>query len=223
MSNTGVNLSFDFSGIEKAMKSMHTWEIGPDASRTNPKGTSTTVVDPRSLLASKLNRVVDFAITSLRQKTPKSNKSSGQHVADSYNVRVGGAGTSKGAASFASYSIAAWDLPDDRQIVVNVLEYGSAPHVIRPKNARFLRFPIPPEQLATGGGGGGGSGRVTFVTHAGGKVYVNTTEVMHPGTRPYAMFRLTLEAVRPLAQKIATEVATEVAASFAAVDTRSKR
>ena len=207
-----IKFDFDEKAFRAAIETMTEWEIGPDPSRTNPTGTSKKVIDPRSLVASKLVRAVDFVIASLRELTPISD-GPGPHARDSYNVRMGADTSSKGSFDYASYTVAAFDLPPERGDIIEILEYGTVPHVIRPKNAKFLRFPINPEDLAENVPGDG-SGRVTFRTEEGGKTYINTTEVMHPGTRPHAMFRITAERVKPVAQSIANEVVREVAESF---------
>ncbi len=61
--------------------------------------------------------------------------------------------------------------------VLEILEYGSKPHVIRPVKRKFLRF------------------------DTGGKT-VFTKEVHHPGTRPYGMVRVTRARTRLWLQKM---------------------
>jgi hypothetical protein len=53
------------------------------------------------------------------------------------------------------------------------VEHGTRPHIIRPRNGGFLRFPA-----------NGGSARLTGSVRRGGSA-VFAREVHHPGTRPH--------------------------------------
>jgi hypothetical protein len=70
------------------------------------------------------------------------------------------------------------------------LEYGTAPHVIRPRRGRFLRFPANVSGPTLSGGpviSTTLSGRVTAraAKKYGSYAYAFAREVNHPGTKPY--------------------------------------
>jgi hypothetical protein len=60
------------------------------------------------------------------------------------------------------------------------LEFGTRPHVIRPRKGRVLRFPAAGTKTTLAG-----RARTGEVRRLGSGAYVFTRQVHHPGTKPY--------------------------------------
>ncbi len=222
------------SNMAKAAESLAPLIVGPSPSRTNPTGTSKGVVNPRDALARRLDSVAGFALQSVRSLTPMDTG----ETRDSFTVRRLPDASIRGAFEFGRFQVVS-NLPDDQQVRVNTLEYGSRPHIIRPKlgvtdakiviGAKFMRIPLDAADVGAfatmqrghlPGTKGRGSGGFAFIKQEPGGTFLYTTQVSHPGTKPYAMFRKTLDAIGPVASRIATDVIAEVGASFATAETK---
>lgn len=202
----------DASAAERAAKRLSGLVIGPRPSRTNPGGGKAGVLDPRSALANAIPNVVTFCIGRLREYTPRDTGK----TRDSYNARRAfGSGASKGSFDFVRFEVAS-DLPDSEQVVVSTLEYGSVPHVIRARNAKFMRIPldaadVPAEDAPRGASRGGG---YAFIKREAGGAVLYAKSVQHPGTQPHGMFRRTLEDVVPVAERVARDVVAAVSGTW---------
>ena len=218
MGAPSIAATLDASQFEAAAKALSGLTIGPKPSRTNPTGDRRTVLDPRSVVATRIEEVVSFVLDSIRSLTPEGTG----EIRRSYNVRRGfGEVQSTGTFNLV-YEIAS-DLPDSRQVAVNALEFGSVPHEIRPTHAEFLRFEVSAEDYAAEVPGRENGKEVrTFVDFDGTRAVIYTELVEHPGTQPHAMFRVTAERALPIAQRIAREIARAVGASFVAVDPKGR-
>ena len=102
------------------------------------------------------NRTVAEAKKRVRVKTRTTSRTIRleRHDKDSALVTVGGAGP--------------------------FLEFGTKPHIIRPRKARALRFPAAGVSKTLGG-----RVRTSEVRRLGRGAYVFAREVRHPGTKPY--------------------------------------
>lgn len=205
-------LTVDGSAAARAAERLSNLVIGPAPSRTNPGGGRTKVLDPRAALAAALPRVVDFCIGRIRAYTP----STSGKVRASYNVRRGfGSGASKGSFDFAGFEIAS-DLAAAEQVVVNTLENGSRPHVVRARAGKFMRIPldpadVPAEDAPRGPSRGGG---YAFIKREAGGAFLFATSIQHPGTQPHAMFRRTLADSARFAEGVARDVVASVTATW---------
>lgn len=211
-----ISVTIEADALRAAALSLSRLTIGPGPSRTNPSGDRGKVLDPRSVVARELPGLANFAINNIRELTPIRSK----QTRNSYNVRMTNGGdvrwASKASFSFLAYRVAS-DLPDSEQVVVNVLEFGSRPHVIRPRRVQWLRFEISGEDFAPEVPRAE-SGNASFVRREEGKLYLYTKKVNHPGTQPHAMFRKTLDAIVPLSDLAAQRIVLEVTRSFSALD-----
>ena len=198
----------DASAATKAAARLSNLVIGPRPSRTNPTGGRTSVLDPRAAITAAMPGVATFCLEKIREYTPVDTSKTRQ----SYNVRRGfGGGSSKGSFDFVSFEVVS-DLPDAEQVVVATLEFGSVPHVIRARNAKFMRIPldaadVPAEDAPRPASRGGG---YAFIKREAGGAILLAKSVQHPGTSPHGMFRKTLEDVRPVAERVAREVVAAV-------------
>jgi hypothetical protein len=192
------------------------------------------LINPRDVVSRRIPEAVDFAQTRIVQLTP--NKRIAGTITTKVEVANGGtaedqaAGLVRAARSagqtrldasgdFARYRIDS-DLPEEEQIIVSVMEFGSKPHVIRAKRGsqtrnaqgrfqrapeRWMRIPVSPKNVLPG---------ARVVREKDGTQVVYVKQVNHPGTPPRAMFRRTLIEIIPMADVMAREIVQEVVADW---------
>lgn len=121
-------------------------------------------------LRSRIEALGDMAAERANDLTPRSD-GPGPHIADGWEAREIDSPGALIAVEVSNYDERAnepIELEDGRTTtLLHILEYGSQAHEIRPKDAKALRFEV--------------DGETVF-----------TKLVHHPGTKPYAMFGITV-------------------------------
>ena len=147
----------------------------------------------------QLERAMDKAKSVVESRTPRSTgtgSQKGKHLADGWTLlKVGGGKWGSGNAIFSLFNRFTHNadgkprgaalLPGKEYTLLEVLEYGSPPHVITPRNKTILRWEV--------------DGSVVWAKR-----------VMHPGTRPYAMIRVARERLKRDIQKINKRIAKQI-------------
>jgi hypothetical protein len=143
-----------------------------------------TAANIPEFLKASLKEIAQGAAERAAELTPRSD-GPGPHLADGWKVEEQAAGTQvryivRNEDPRANEPMELADGTKQPYTLLHILEYGSAPHEIRPVNARFLRF---------------------FWPRVGKTVYAQLVE--HPGTRPYSMLTIAgVEAAIQLKQAV---------------------
>lgn len=149
-----------------------------------------------------LAAIAESAVTRLVERTPRSDLDH-SHIADGWtarNLNVPGVFSIEvyNKDPRASTPLRLADGTETPYTLLDILEYGSRPHIIRPVNAKALHFM--------------GSG--------GDEVFAQ--EVEHPGTRPYAMVAITEAEVAVDVKKLIDRTRRTLALSLTRTGTAQK-